>query len=145
MERPFHQMKDEPLGIRPLFVKKDEQIKGLTRLVLIALRVLTLLEVVARGKLAEAGEQLEGLHEGQKNKRDGKPTGRRLLRGIARLRLTLSEVAYQGVASWHLPPLPPLLDRVLALLGLSPTLYTDLTRSIPLPPSCGSLAGVPSG
>jgi transposase len=145
LERPFHQMKDAPLGIRPLFVKKDDQIKGLTRLVLIALRVLTLIEIVARAKLAEAGEQLEGLHEGQKNKKEARPTGRRLLRGIARLRLTLSEVVYQGVASWQLPPLPTLLVRVLALLGLSPTLYSALTHSAPLPPSHASLVGLPSG
>jgi|tagenome__1003787_1003787.scaffolds.fasta_scaffold20870162_1 transposase len=145
LERPFHQMKDEPLGIRPLFVKKEEQIKGLTRLVMIALRVLTLIEIVARAKLAEAGEKLVGMHEGQKNKKEGKPTARRLLRGIARLQLTLSEVVYQGVASWHLPVLPSLLVRVLALLGLSPTLYTDLTRSGPVPLSPASLAGVPWG
>jgi transposase len=145
LERPFHQLKDEPLGIRPLFVKREGQIKGLTRLVLLALRVLTLVEVVARAKLAQTGEQLEGMHEGQKDKKEGRPTGRRLLRGIARLRLTLSEVVYQGVASWQLPPLPPLLVRVLALLGLSRTLYTALTHSEPLPPSAASLGGVPSG
>jgi transposase len=145
LERPFHQMKDAPLGIRPLFVKKDDQITGLTRLVLIALRVLTLIEVVVRAKLAEAGEALEGMHEGQKNKKESRPTGRRLLRGIARLRLTLSEVVYQGVSSWQLPPLPTLLVRVLALLGLPPTLYTALTLSAPPQPSHASLVGVPAG
>jgi transposase len=145
LERPFHQMKDEPLGIRPLFVKKEGQIKGLTRLVMLALRVLTLIEIVVRAKLAETGEKLPGMHEGQKNKQEGRPTGRRLLRGIARLQLTLSEVVYQGVASWHLPPLPTLLLRVLALLGLSPTLYTALTHNALLHPSAASTIHTPSG
>ena len=145
LERPFHQMKDEPLGIRPLFVKKEGQIKGLTRLVMIALRVLTLVEIVIRARLAETGEKLPGMHEGQKNKKEGRPTGRRLLRGIARLQLTLSEVVYQGVSTWHLPALPTLLVLVLALLGLSPTLYTGLTHSEPLLPSPASLVAVPYG
>jgi transposase len=145
LERPFHQMKDEPLGIRPLFVQKNEQILGLTRLVLVALRVLTLIEIVVRSKLAETGEKLEGLHEGQKSKKEGKPTGRRLLRGIARLQLTLTEVTCQGLACWHLPALPSLLVRVLALLGLSPTLYTGLTRAAPPPLSPDPLVAVPSG
>ena len=48
LERPFHQIKDKPLGIRPLFVKLPEQVLGLTRLLLIALRVLTLVEIVLR-------------------------------------------------------------------------------------------------
>ena len=61
LERPFHQLKDAPLGIRPLFVRLPEQVVGLTRLVLVALRVLTLVEIVLRARLAERGEQLEGL------------------------------------------------------------------------------------
>src|SRR5262249_9941427 len=54
LERPFHQLKDKPLGIRPLFVKRPEQVLGLTRLLLIALRVLTLIEIVLRAKLQES-------------------------------------------------------------------------------------------
>jgi transposase len=145
LERPFHQIKDEPLGIRPLFVRKDEQIQGLTRLVIIALRVLTLIEIMVRSRLKETGEKLEGLHEGQKKKKEGRPTGRRLLRGIARLKLTLSQVWQDGVTVWRLRVLPTLLVRVLTLLGLSPTLYTNLTRNEPLPLSPSALVGLPAG
>jgi transposase len=45
VERMFHLFKDQPLGIRPLFVRRDDQIQGLTHLVTLALRVLTLFEV----------------------------------------------------------------------------------------------------
>jgi transposase len=55
LKRPFHQLKDAPLGITPLFVRLPEQIVGLTRLVLIALRVQTLIEIVLRGRLAKTG------------------------------------------------------------------------------------------
>ncbi len=44
VERDFHVLKDRPLGIQPLFVREEEQIVGLTRLLTIALRVLTLIE-----------------------------------------------------------------------------------------------------
>ena len=37
----FHLLKDEPLGIRPLYVRRDDQVQGLTHLVTLALRVLT--------------------------------------------------------------------------------------------------------
>ena len=39
VERDFHVLKDRPLGIQPLFVREEEQIVGLTRLLTIALRV----------------------------------------------------------------------------------------------------------
>jgi len=31
LERDFHVLKDVPLGIRPLYVREEEQIIGLTR------------------------------------------------------------------------------------------------------------------
>jgi transposase len=128
-ERVFHQLKDRPLGIRPLFVKRDEQIIGLTRLQLIALRVLTMVEVVVRGQLAKTGERLEGLYEGQASRKEAKPTATRLLKAIARLGVTLSCVAVAGESVWLLSPLPALLLRVLGLLGLPASLYTDLVPS----------------
>ena len=55
VERAFHQLKDQPLGIRPLFVHRDDQVRGLTHLLTLALRVLTLFEVlVRRGRLRTA-------------------------------------------------------------------------------------------
>lgn len=134
LERPFHQLKGAPLGIRPLFVRLPEQVVGLTRLLLIALRVLTLLEMVLRAKLAESGEKLEGMYEGQKNRQEGKPTGKRMLRAVAGLEMTLSVIQLGQQQWWYLPPLPRLLVRVLDLLGLPPSLYTNLSNSCPRPP-----------
>jgi transposase len=134
LERPFQQLKGVPLGIRPLFVKLPEQIVGLTRLLLIALRVLTLVEIVLRGNLAESGEKLPGLHEGQQNKLEGKPTAKRMLRAIAGLEMTLSLIQVGAQQWWYLPALPQLLVRVLDLLGLSTSLYTNLTNSCSRPP-----------
>ena len=147
LERPFHQIKDKPLGIRPLFVKLPEQVLGLTRLLLIALRVLTLLEIVLRAKLQESGEKLEGMHEGQKSKLEGKPTAKRTLRAIAGLEITLSLIQFGEKQWWYLPELPKLLLRVLDLLGLSPSLYTNLVNlcAHPVGRSSAPTAPVPSG
>jgi transposase len=127
-ERVFHQLKGKPLGIRPLFVTKDRQVKGLTRLLLIALRVLTMVEVVVRGGLEETGEKLSGLYEGQASRQEGKPTATRLLKAIARRGITLTCVCVAGESQWVLRALPPLLLRVLGLLNLPVSLYTDLVH-----------------
>jgi transposase len=147
LERVFHQVKDAPLGIRPLFVKRDEQIEGLTRLLLIVLRVMTLVEVVVRAGLQEKNEALEGLHEGQKNKKESRPTAKRLLSAIARLHITLFQVECEGRPMWQLLPLPRLLLHVLDLLGLSASLYLDLARPSvrPHPSLTGLPAPIPSG
>jgi transposase len=79
--------------------------------------------------LEKEEQRLAGLYEGQAKRTTDRPTAVRLLRAISRLELTLTHVTTAGEQGWHLPPLPDLLRHVLALLGLSPSLYESLTDS----------------
>ena len=129
VERDFHLLKDQPLGIQPLFVRKDEQLVGLTRLLTIALRVLTLTELQIRSGLAEAEETLSGLYEGQPTRATEHPTAGRCLKAISRMEITATRVEIGQDVQWHVTDLPPLLKRIMKLLHLSPTLYTRLTNA----------------
>ena len=126
LERDFHLVKDLPLGIRPLFVRDDEQIIGLTRLLTIALRLLTLFELRVRAGLAEAQEELSGLYEGQPKRKTAQPTATRLLKAIARMEITLICVTSENDSQWYVSSLPPLLIRILELAGLAEHIYTSL-------------------
>lgn len=126
IERDFHQLKDCPLGISPLFVRRDDQVVGLTRLLTLALRVLTLFEVLVRRGQKQAGEKLKGLYAGQATRTTEAPTAARVLKAIAKARITLTQVETEDAYCWHLTPLPELLRRVLAYLGLPETIYTRL-------------------
>jgi hypothetical protein len=88
VERDFHLLKDQPLGIQPLFVREDEQIVGLPRFLTIALRVLTLTELQVRSGLAEAEEALRGLYEGQPTRATEHPTAGRCLKAISRTEIS---------------------------------------------------------
>jgi len=129
VERDFHLLKDQPLGIQPLFVREEEQIVGLTRLLTIALRVLTLSELQVRSGLAEAEEALSGLYEGQPTRTTEYPTAGRCLKAISRMEITATRVELAQSVQWHVTDLPPLLKRIMKLLHLSPTLYTRLTKA----------------
>lgn len=126
-ERDFHLLKDRPLGISPLYVRRDDQIIGLTHLLTLALRLQTLLETQVRRGLTQAGETLTGLYEGQPKKATDHPTAVSLLKAIARAEITLTHITGAGQAQWHLTPLPDLLNRVLTYMGLNPLLYKRLT------------------
>jgi transposase len=129
VERDFHLLKDRPLGIQPLFVREEEQIVGLTRLLTIALRVLTLSELQVRSGLSETEETLKGLYEGQPNRATAYPTAGRCLKAISRMEITATRVESGNEARWQLTELPPLLKRIMKLLHLSPTLYTRLAKA----------------
>jgi len=129
VERDFHQLKDQPLGISPLFVRRDDQVVGLTRLLTLALRVLTLFEVLVRRGQKQAGEKLKGLYSGQASRTTEAPTAVRVLKAIAKTEITLTRAETEDGSCWHLTPLPELLRRVLAYLGLPETVYTRLVMN----------------
>lgn len=129
MERDFHMIKDRPLGIQPLYVREEEQIGGLTRLLTIALRVLTVIELQVRAALTASGEELSGLYDGQPRRKTSRPTATRLLGAIVRMQITVIAVKAAEKCSWHLDAVPPLLNRILSLLGLSPDVYLCLDNN----------------
>src|SRR5512147_1886413 len=126
VERAFHQLKDQPLGIRPLFVHRDDQVRGLTHLLTWALRVLTLFEVLVRRGQDQHGEELAGLYPGQPKRTTDRPTAQRVLEAIAGAGVALIQVVSEEGCRWHLTALPVLVKRVLGYLGLSDDRYTRL-------------------
>ena len=125
-ERNYHRLKSAPLGIGPLFVRKDDQIIGKTSLLTLAARVESILEFeVARGLHTEE-QTMMGLHSGLPKQRTATPTAPTLLAAIVRFELTLTWLLGTYETTTHLTPLPKLLVDVLRYLHLPLTLYTDL-------------------
>jgi transposase len=129
IERGFHRLKGAPLSIAPMFVKRDDQIVGLTHLLMIAVRLLTLIEFVVRRALKQNGEKLVGLHAENPKKGTDKPTTERLLKAFRSIYLTVVHLPGQVIR--HVTPLKPLQVRILELLGLSPDIYRSLSSNSP--------------
>lgn len=127
LERDFHLVKDLPLGLSPLFVWKDDQIKGLTRLLTLALRLLTLIETQVRQALEHTQQPLAGLYEGQPSRTTERPTGKRILKAFTRAHLTLTQMPLGTLTHWHLTPLSVLHEQLLQYLHLPASLYLELT------------------
>ncbi len=122
-------LKDKPLGIRPLYVRKDDQILGLTRLLTLGARLLTLIQTQVRRGLKEQGEEMGGLYEGLPKLTTARPMAKRLLKAFVRAEITLTQIQMGEHVRWHITPLSPLLEKILGYLGLSPSLYTRLIEN----------------
>jgi len=127
IEHGFHRLKGAPLSLDPLFVKRDDQVVGLTNLLSIALRFLTLIEFVVRRKLKQNQEKLTGLIENNPKKGIDNPTTERLLKMFDDVTLTIVHLPDQTIR--HITPLTPLQTRILELLGLSAAVYTRLAEN----------------
>ena len=124
IERGFHRLKGTPLSLDPLFVKRDDQVAGLTNLLSLAVRVLTLIEFVVRRNLKQNGEKLTGLLLSNPKKGIDNPTTERLLRMFEVVTLTIVHLPDKTIR--HITPLTSLQTRILELLGLSAATYTGL-------------------
>lgn len=132
-ERGFHRLKGAALAIRPLLLRSDQRICGLLHILVIALRVLTLLEFVARRQLAQPLEALKGLYAGNPQRATPQPTAERLLKAFDEI--TWYQVA-DGQTTWQqVTPLSDLQRRILALLGISEVVYTRLAQPTLASPS----------
>lgn len=125
IERDFRRLKGKPLGIRPLYVQRDDHAKGMARLLSLALRVLTLMEHVVREKLKQAGESLTGLYAGLPTRETTRPTAERLLRAFKEITLTVVQMPGQTIR--HITPINGLQQCILTLLDLPASIYEELT------------------
>ena len=127
IEHGFHRLKGVPLSLNPLFVKRDDQVVGLTNLLSIAVRMLNLIEFVVRRSLAQNQEKLAGLIGNNPKKGIDNPTTERLLKAFDEINLTSMHLPDRVVR--HVTPLSALQIRILELLGLSPAIYTRLAEN----------------
>jgi len=121
IERGFNRFRGKTLGITPLFLSSTTRIKGLIRLLSIALRVLCLVEFTARKALQEQDAKLDNIYAGNPKRATAKPTAEKMLQSFRGISLNL--INFNGIDGCCMTPLNAVQTRILALLGFSSTLY----------------------
>ena len=132
VERSCGRLKRAPLSLTPMYVERDDHATGLVRLLTIGMRVLALLEFVVRHRLAEEEAELAVLYAGNPARTTSRPTAELLLEAFDHITLMIIEEPHRTLR--HITPLSRLQMRILELLDLSPTIYTQLAAKSPEPP-----------
>src|ERR671915_1412743 len=106
----MRRLQGRALALTPLSLKCEPRIVGLLFLLSIALRVLVLMQFVAREHLQQEGTPLTGLYPGQPGRQTTRPTTERrlpVLRGLTVSRMTVNGETYEP-----LTPLTPGQERI---------------------------------
>ncbi len=125
VERCFGRLKGKPLSLTPMYLQDDQRATGLTRLLSIGLRVLTLFEHVARSHLEEKDEKLSGLYAGNPTRATSRPTTEAMLRAFKDIFLNFVIVGDQTYRI--ISPLSTLQQKILNLLDLPDSIYDNLS------------------
>jgi transposase len=132
VERNFGRLKGKPLSLTPMYLEDDRRATGLTRLLSIGLRVLTLIEHVARSQLKKAREKLSGLYAGNPKRATERPTTEALLRAFKDIFLSFVQIDERSYR--HITPLSELQRKILDLLNIPASIYFALTVNFENPP-----------
>ncbi len=124
-ENIFRRLKGKMLSITPLYVQRDDHAQGLFHLLSLAARLLALGDYTARQALAEQQAQLSGIYPGNPKRATPRPTMERMLEVFDNINLSIVHLAEQTLC--QVTPLTAVQERILSLLGLPITLYTDWT------------------
>jgi transposase len=132
IEDDWSRLKGRSLGLTPLYLQEEGRIAGLVLLLSVALRVLTLLEWVVRGRLRRDGSTLQEVYAGQAGRKTARPSAELLLAVLQTISISVVEVA--GQVCVLLSPLSEVQQRLLDLWDLPPHLYEDVILHFPKPP-----------
>lgn len=124
IERGFGRLKGQPLSLRPMFLQREDHIKGLIRLLTIGLRVLTLVEFQVRRSLSTDKRKLPGLYAGNPKRSTARPTAERLFANFKDITLVLIDTGAETFAD--LTALNPLQQEILRLLDFPIEIYNCL-------------------
>jgi len=128
VEQGIRRLKGCSLSLTPLYLQCEHRIVGLIFLLSIALRVLVLMQFVARENLKKEGTTLKGIYPGQPGRQTTRPTTEMLLhvfRGI-----TLSRIMINGETYEHLTPLNPVQERIVELIGIPLEAFSRLAPQL---------------
>ena len=127
VERIFQRLKSR-LNIAPLFVQRDDQVMGLTHLLTLGIRVLTLIEFVIRRALKRDQASLKGVFPGNPKRTTQTPTVERMLKAFSNVTLTIIHGRNQTIR--YLTPLSDVQKDILERLGDEQRWYQNLVISI---------------
>ena len=128
IEQGIRRLKGHSLSLTPLYLQYEQRIVGLIFLLSIALRVLVLMQFVARENLTREGTTLKGIYPGQPGRQTTRPTTEMMLhvfRGI-----TLSRITVNGATYEHLTPLTPVQERIVELFGIPLETFSRLAPQL---------------
>jgi transposase len=123
-ENIFRRLHGKMLSITPLYVQRADHAQGLVHLLTLGARVLALGDYLARAALAEAGEELADVYAGNAGRSTPRPTTERMFKAFDGINLVI--FPSETHAATFLTDMRPVHEKIMALLGLSMSLFTCL-------------------
>jgi len=123
IEHVFNKLLNKVTALIPIYLQKENRVKGLIRLLLLALKFDSIIQDQARKNLN--GKEIKGVYPSNPNRVTKKPTTRLLLYPFKEISLVFFKNE-QGEIFTQLTPLNNTQKTIIELLGFEESIYQDL-------------------
>lgn len=128
IEHKFDELLNRVTALMPVYLSKPNRIKALIRLLLLALKYVSLIEMQVRTKLADTEQKLKELYPGNPGRATNKPTIKMLLKAFEYLTLVMIPVGDKMIVK--LTDLKPIQLKILDLLNIEHYHYLKLEQIV---------------
>jgi transposase len=127
IEQQFHRLLTKATALMPLFLRKDNRIEALIRLLCLALQLGSIMQHTARQNLKNNQQALTGIVPGNPGRKVKQPTCEAMLKAFCAVAVVW--VVLAGQIQPKVLHLRPVNTRILIALGLNPDLYLHFALS----------------
>ena len=129
IESSFDDLRNKVAHLVPIYLQKDERIKGLVNLLLLALKVCAVLEYKMAKALSKNDEQLCQIYEGNPKRGSKRPSAKRICKAFDGVAIAIIFVNYK-LQFAIMTNLEPVQTKILNLLNIEKEIYTALADKI---------------
>lgn len=129
IESRFDDLRNKMAPLLPVFLQKDNRIRGLVNILLLAMKVCSMIEYKIAKTLQEKNEYLQGLYQGNPKRKTNKPSAKRLCRVFEGISIALIFVN-KKLQFAIMTELQPIHIKILELLDINPDIYLNLADNI---------------
>ena len=126
IEHKFNELLNKITSLMPVYLKKDHRVKALIRLLLLALKFVSVIEYQVRQELEKSGQKIKELYAGNPGRATDKPTSKMILEAFKNITLVIMPVQNQVIIK--ISELKPIQQQLLQLLKINPNLYSKLEQ-----------------
>jgi len=126
IEHKFNELLNKITALMPVFLQKEHRIKTLIRLLLLALKYVSLIEFQVRNELKATKQIVKELYPGNPTRTTDKPTTNMLLRAFRNITLVI--IPMENKSFIKISDLKPIQLKILKLLKIPPEIYTGFNQ-----------------
>jgi len=130
IERRFNYLKNKPLNLLPLFLRTDKYIVGLINVLLLALRVISLIEFNVARNLEKNDKEIAGLYSGNPKHKTRNPSVTLILRAFLGIYCVASLNLKETKIEYDITTLNSLQKRLLRLLDMPYEVYAKFIKTV---------------